>query len=221
MVDLTEMYHAIVQLIESKADEPWVGELMKFWKRYGRISILYILILLDSEAPGLALGNPSKCRRRAHDPTSSDSEDDLAGFDGEDPSESDQHPSSPTPDHASHAGGRHLRGQSADHDDLYNDDVGGAGHMSSGSNDVGKSSLLLPWGLLQFLDSHQHDEQEHHPTTPLSTPPSSPRRREPSATPAPPQARPRGGPTHAHPPGRGTQGRGRPGRPGRQGQRLA
>ena len=67
-----------------------------------------------------------------------------------------------------------LRGQSADHDDLYNDDVGGAGHMSSGSNDVGKSLLLLPWGLLQFLDSHQHDEQEHHPTTPLSTPPSSP-----------------------------------------------
>ena len=37
MVNLTEMFHAVVQLIERKAHERWVHKLMKFWKRYGRI----------------------------------------------------------------------------------------------------------------------------------------------------------------------------------------
>ncbi|KIM60201.1 hypothetical protein SCLCIDRAFT_16352 [Scleroderma citrinum Foug A] len=32
MVDLTEMFHAVVQLVECKAHERWVHELMKFWK---------------------------------------------------------------------------------------------------------------------------------------------------------------------------------------------
>ncbi|KAF9231807.1 hypothetical protein BU15DRAFT_68018 [Melanogaster broomeanus] len=67
-VDLTDMYYTVVDMIERKADERWVKDLMEFWK---------------DEALGLSLGGPSKHQKGISTPTSSDSEDDLAGF--EDP----------------------------------------------------------------------------------------------------------------------------------------
>ncbi|KAF9245748.1 hypothetical protein BU15DRAFT_70818 [Melanogaster broomeanus] len=73
-VDLTDMYYSVVDMIERKSDERWVKDLMEFWKD-GRV--------LYSAAPGLSLGGPSKRRKIISTPTSSDSEDDLAGF--EDP----------------------------------------------------------------------------------------------------------------------------------------
>ena len=155
-------------------------------------SISDILILLGSEAPGLALGNPSKHRKRAHDPTGSDSEDDLADFDGEDPSESDQRSSSLS--RTSHAGGRcHERpNHSPPGNDMYEDDDAGVDphadyDAASGSNSIGKSSLLLPWYLFQLLDSRRHHEQGRHPTTPLTTPPHSPPPRSPPPRSPPPQ----------------------------------
>ena len=181
-------------------------------------SISDILILLSSEAPGLALGNPSKRRKRAHDPTGSDSEDDLTDFDGEDPSESDQCSSSLS--RASHAGGRrHERpNHSPPGNDMYEDDDAGIDphadyDAASGSNGIGKLSLLLPWYLFQLLDSCRHHEQGRRPTTPLTTPPHSPQPRSPppqqpsatSASHAGPSSRSQAGPS-AKPTGRANRG---------------
>ena len=180
-------------LFSSLNARPMSAGYMSWWS-FGKGMVIFsisdILILLGSEAPGLALGNPSKCRKKAHDPTGSDLEDDLADFDGKDPSKLDQHSSSLS--HASHTRGRHH--EHPNHlppgNDMYEDDDAGADphadyNAPSGSNS--KSSLLLPWYLLQVLDSRHHHEQEHRPTTLLTTPPHSPPPHSPPPCSPPPQ----------------------------------